>query len=163
MRGMAAPISVDLRERVIRAWQRKEGTWEELAERFEVGLASVNRWIGRFRQTGTVEPDPHAGGHQHLIPEEHLPLLRELVKERPDQTLPDLVEAYARRTKVYVSDATMGRGLRRAGISRKKSRWWLASESDRTSNGRESSSSGRSRRSIPKSSCSSTRQVRTGR
>src|SRR3712207_2876737 len=106
MRGMAAPLSTDLRERVIRAWQNQEGTWEELALRFGVGVASVNRWVRRFRHTGAVTPAPHAGGQWHRIPDEDLPLLRQLVAERPDQTRAQLARAYARRRKVHVSVAT---------------------------------------------------------
>jgi len=69
----------ELRERVIRAWQRKNATWEELAELFDVGLATVNRWIGRFRRTGSAEALPHGGGQTHRIPAKMLPVLKALV------------------------------------------------------------------------------------
>lgn len=105
------------------------GALEEAAQRFGDGEASVNRWIARFRSTGSVEPSPHGGGHRHLIRNESLPLLSELLKEHPDKTLPALVDAYSRRTKVTVSEATMGRALARARLSDKKS--LVASERER--------------------------------
>ena len=118
MRPKAYPK--ELRERVIRAWQRKDATWEQLADLFDIGRATVDRWICRFRRTGSAEALPHGGGQTHRIPAESLPVLKALVDEKPDRTLAELASWYAARTGVKVSTATVGRGLKRLGYSRKK-------------------------------------------
>src|SRR5947208_3321840 len=63
---MAGPLSNDLRERIIAAWQsRQYGSWEQIADTFRVGRATVDRLIRRFRMTGSVDPAPHGGGRAH--------------------------------------------------------------------------------------------------
>jgi transposase len=47
-----SPLSLDLRHRIIRAWQEEKVTILELAERFSVGSATVKRLVWRFRKTG---------------------------------------------------------------------------------------------------------------
>jgi transposase len=61
------PYSEDLRQRVVDAYTRKEGTQEELAVRFEVSLSSVSRWIGQHRATASVAPKVNPGGKSLAI------------------------------------------------------------------------------------------------
>jgi transposase len=53
---MPAPYSVDLRQRVINSYKAKEGSKQELAERFKVSLSFVQRLIRRYQETGGVKP-----------------------------------------------------------------------------------------------------------
>jgi hypothetical protein len=75
-----AALPKELRRRIIEAWQAGEGTWEQLAARFKVGVATVDRLVALFRATGSVEPRPHGGGHEPQLTTEHLELLRNLVE-----------------------------------------------------------------------------------
>lgn len=61
---MPVPYSVDLRKRVIQAYQAKEGSLRQLAERFKVSLSFVRDLTRRYRETGKVEPHPHGRGAQ---------------------------------------------------------------------------------------------------
>ena len=61
-KGMPAPLSTDLRIRIFEARVREKLTYEQLAERLAVGRATVARILRRARETGSVEPEPHAGG-----------------------------------------------------------------------------------------------------
>jgi transposase len=132
-----APLSSDLRSRVIAAWQSGEhSSWDELAATFRIGRATVNRLIRRFRETGSVEPAPHAGGMEPLIPEESLLLVWELVQARPDGTVEEFADEYAKLTGVRVSRATMGRALERLSLSRKKRPSRLQSATGRASSKR---------------------------
>jgi len=129
-----APLSADLRSRIIAAWQSGEhSSWDQIAATFRVGRATVNRLIRRFRETGSVEPAPHAGGVEPLVSEEGLLEVWELVQERPDRTVDEFADEYAKQTGVRVSRATMGRALERLGLSRKKRRSRPASASGRPS------------------------------
>ena len=56
---MPAPLSIDLRQRVIAAYQAKEGSQRELAKRFKVSLSFVSDLTRRYRQARTVEPKPY--------------------------------------------------------------------------------------------------------
>lgn len=118
---MAQPLSRDLRERVIEAWQSETfESWQQIADTFGVGRATVNRWIRLFRETGGVAAATHGGGVDHLIPEDKLLQVWELVDEQPDRTVEELATLYFEGHGVQVSRATMGRALARLGLSRKK-------------------------------------------
>jgi transposase len=64
---MPAPLSVDLRQRIIAAYEAKEGSQQQLAERFKVSLSLIADLSRRYRETGTVEPNPHGGGTVALV------------------------------------------------------------------------------------------------
>jgi transposase len=136
---MGSPLSLDLRQRIITAWQQCEGTWKELAERFGVGEATVDRLVARFRRSGSVAPDPHSGGQSHLIPDEALPTVQLLLDAKPDITIEELAEVYRRESGKRVSRPTMSRAVARLGYSRKK-----RPQSARSATGRASKRSGKS-------------------
>lgn len=118
-----SPLSLDLRHRIIRAWQKEKARVPELAERFSVGTATVKRLIRRFRKTGSVEPLPHGGGQRPRIPAEKLGRVRKLVEANPDWSVEELTAAYNRQEGTALSRSTMDRALRRLGFTRKKSPW----------------------------------------
>ena len=154
-----SPYPIELRERVIKLWQAGR-QWEELAEIFQIGVATVNRWVGRYRQTGTANPLPHGGG-QPLRTDDAV--VSKLVAAAPDRTRAEVAAAYAEATGVTLSVATIGRALQRLGFTRKKSRWSRPSEIAPRSSPRGKRSAKRSTRSRPAASSSSTRPARTSR
>ena len=117
---MPAPLSIDLRTRVITAWLNDHSSRDALAQTFQIGRATVTRWISLFRQTGSVAPLPHGGGQPALIPDSSLGILRTLVEDQPDSTLPELRDNYAACTAQRVSRATVSRALSRLDLTRKK-------------------------------------------
>lgn len=117
---MPRPLPSDVRQRIIRAWQVGELTWKEIADRYGVSLATVNRLIRRYRQTGSVAPDPHAGGRRRLISDDGMQLIRRLVDEEPRRTLEELVALYASQTGVRPSITTMHRAVRRVHRRRRQ-------------------------------------------
>jgi len=86
---MAGPLSSDLRERIVLAYEEGDKTRGEVAELFQVGRASVNRLVRRYRETGSVEPSPHGGGKPRKMTSRGEKVLRALVEERPDATIVD--------------------------------------------------------------------------
>jgi len=119
---MPEPLSLDLRERIVAAYERGDLTRDQVAELFQVGRASVNRLVRRFRETGSVEPSPHAGGKPRKLTARGEKALRGLLGEYPDATIPEFVRLLTAQTKLAVSTSTMSRELARLGFTRKKSR-----------------------------------------
>ncbi len=105
---------------MVEAYQRGEGTYDELAQRFAVGVASVSRWMRRYRETGSVEPEPHAGGRVLLIDGDDLGYLDTLLKAHPDWTEAELAKQLKTERRIEVSIQTVGRAIRRLGYSSKK-------------------------------------------
>ena len=51
---MPGALSKDLRQRVALAYDNGEGSYAEPAERFQIGIATVKRWMWRRRDTGDI-------------------------------------------------------------------------------------------------------------
>lgn len=122
---MAEPYPMELRVRVVLAYEEGEESYPEVGERFGVGEASVKRWVARHRRDGDVAPTPKAGGTPSTITLEDI---QRILTELRDATAGELAAAFNRRrhwrTRIHVS--SMKRALHRYGYVVKKSadgRW----------------------------------------
>jgi transposase len=120
MLSMTQPLSNDLRVRIVAAYKRKEGSYQELAERFNVGRASVYRLLRRFGETCSVEPAPRGGGNPAVIRPDDVDTLAELVANYQDSSTETLAILWFERTGKRVSRSSMYRALKRFGLSYKK-------------------------------------------
>ena len=118
---MPRPHPIELRERVVTAYKAGEGSFKELARRFMVGEASVNRWVSRERKTGSVAPLPMGGwNRERTVDEAGEALLRDLIDNNPDCTLGELCVEYRVARDVEVSTQTMSDAVRRLEYTRKR-------------------------------------------
>jgi transposase len=116
---MPRPYSTDLRERVVQA--AKAGmSYDDVAEQFGVGRATVGRWLRRARTKGSLEPDKMGGPNNVKLDAAALDVLAKLVAEQPDATLMELIDRLEERTGLRVGLATIVRGLTKLGLSRKR-------------------------------------------
>ncbi len=114
---MTAPLSNDLRERVVRAVDGGESC-RSVAARFGVAVSSVVKWSQRYRATGSVAP-AKMGGHRKPILEAHRTFIIERISQTPHLTLHGLKDELAARG-VVVSHNAVWLFLRREGLSFKK-------------------------------------------
>jgi transposase len=77
---MAKPLSPDLRKRVIVAVVKEDMSRHQAAARFNVGIATVIRWVAKFLKTGSMEPDKMGGRRPKNIRGEHEIFLRQRIK-----------------------------------------------------------------------------------
>lgn len=110
------PYSTDLRERIVAAVERHDGSIRQLAQRFGVNPSFITKLMKRHRQTGSLEPKPHGGGRRPAFDQEALERLRQVVAEHPDATLPELHQLMGGKGSV----AAICRALRKLDITRKK-------------------------------------------
>jgi len=110
------PLSNDLRERIVAAVDRREGSRRELARRFVVDVSCITRLLQLRRQTGSIDPRPHGGGKPPTLDDDGLERLRRLVQERPDATLQELRDGLGIGGGIMI----IWRALKKLGITRKK-------------------------------------------
>jgi transposase len=120
------PLSNDLRERILAAVDSREGSRRQLAARFRVNVATITRLLQLRRQTGSIEPRPHAGGKEPTLDRDGRERLRRLVEERPDATLRRLQQELGIGGGIMI----IIRALKALGITRKK-KTKVAAERDR--------------------------------
>lgn len=85
-----ATISLDLRERIIKACDRGDETRPQIARRFEVSLGMVKKLLDQRRRLGTIAALHHRSGRKPVILDSHRRQMRELLKETPDLTLEEI-------------------------------------------------------------------------
>lgn len=117
---MPIAYSADLRCRVIAAWQNREGSQRQLAQRFKVSLSFVRNLLRHYRQTGLVEAKQRGGHLRPRIDGERLQVVERLLAEQNDALLSELCERLALATGVVVSVPTMHRAVQRLRMSSKK-------------------------------------------
>ncbi len=111
------PLSLDLRQRIVAAYENGEGSHEELGERFAVSKALVGKLVRQHRTLGTLEPQVHRRGRKPAIAGEQEQALRSHLVDHPDATLQERIDAL----KLDCSLNTVWKTLRRWGWRFKKS------------------------------------------
>jgi transposase len=111
-----APYSMDLRERVARAWDLS-GDAEEVAATFGVSRAWVHRLIQRRRETGSIAPRTQTKFRSRVLAGQQ-DRLAALITARPDATLAELRDALP--TSAALS--TLWREIDLLGLTVKKNR-----------------------------------------
>lgn len=118
---MAKAFSDDLRRRFLLAYERGEGTLEELAERFIVSLAYGKKLRRQFRDTGQMERIEQRRGTPRKLLGEHREQLRRWLIAVPDLTLEQLREKLEQEQGLSISRAQVARSLKQMGLKLKKS------------------------------------------
>lgn len=140
---MAEAHPIELRQRLVEAYERGEGGYVLLARRFSVGEATAKRWVWRFQREGTIAPRKKGGGvRSDVRPEE----LEAILARRPDANAGEITAEYNRRRRGkrrrHVS--SIKRALYRAGYVVKKNVFVRSSNSGPTSLPSERPSGGQS-------------------
>jgi putative transposase len=116
---MPAPISMDLRLRIVRAVERGSSI-RAAARRFAVSPSAAIKLMQRVRATGSTAPGRY-GGHRRPVLEPHAADLKTLVETTPDITLAELQNELDRRCGLRAGLSTIHNALRRIGLRHKKS------------------------------------------
>lgn len=85
-----ATISVDLRLRILKAYDRGDVTRQQVATRFQVSLGMVKKLIQQRRHSGNITPLHHRSGRKPIILDHHRRELRLLLAKQPDLTLEEI-------------------------------------------------------------------------
>jgi transposase len=118
--GMAS-YSIDLRQKILHACERRLGSQRAMATIFGVSLSFVEKLLRRHRTTGDISPKPHGGGQRPRLDAAAQAQVRQLVHDQSDATLEELCARAADMTGIRVSVPTMWRLVQRLGLPRKKS------------------------------------------
>jgi transposase len=114
---MPRPLSIDLRKRIVDAYDENTTSLRQVASQFGVGEATVYRFVQLYRKTGSCEARPHGGGMPRRLDQEQQERLREMALARPEATIAELTAELAARLDVRVSPSTVSRTLYRLGLS----------------------------------------------
>jgi len=122
-------ISLDLRERILSAYDHDEGTREQVARRYRVSLGLVKKLLQQRRRTGDIAPRHRFSGRKPRILPSHHGQMRALLERKPDLTLPELRTA----TGLDCTLPAIHYALKKMGLTYKKRRSAPANRTVRTS------------------------------
>ena len=108
--------SIDLRQKILQAYDRRLSSQRALADLFGVSLSFVEKLLRRHRTTGDIVPKPHAGGQRPSLDAAAKALVQQLVHDNSDITLAELCTRVVDARGIHVSVATMCRALLRLGF-----------------------------------------------
>jgi transposase len=83
-------LSLDLRERILTAYDAGAATRETVAGRFRVSLGMVKKLLQQRRRIGGIGPQHHRAGRKPRILPAHRAQLRRQLAAKPDLTLAEL-------------------------------------------------------------------------
>ena len=128
---MKKTISLDLRERIVAAYDAKEGTREEVAKCFKVSVGMVKKLLGQRARTGDLRPRHRFSGRKARLMPDHGAKLQQLIAREPDLTL----AALKGRLELDCTVAAIHWVVRRLGLTYKKRRSMRPSKTGRTGPG----------------------------
>ena len=86
------PYSVDLRQKILQAYERGMGSQAKLAALFGVSISFVEKLFMRVRSTGQIAPRQRTGGTPSRIDAAARQQLQQWLAEQPDLTLAELAK-----------------------------------------------------------------------
>ena len=149
-------LSMDLRERIVSAYDGAEGTREDVARRFRVSLGMVKKLLAQRRRTGEIGARHHRSGRKPKLLAGHHLQMRAMLGKKPDLTLKELRAL----TGLECALPTIHRALAAMGLTYKKRHCAPASRIGPTLRGRAASGGGGRRGSTPRGSSFSTNRGR---
>lgn len=117
-----APYSLDLRQKVVQAYERDVGSQRQVVELFGVSLGFVEKIFKQLRETGDLAPKPHAGGQPSRLDANAHQHLRDWLREQSDLTLAEMMERLDTRLGIRIGHSRLNVVLQKLGLPRKKCR-----------------------------------------
>ena len=111
--------SQDLREKVAAAVAQDKQSNRQIAELMSISESTIEKWMRRERETGSVAATPHAGGVARVLAPQG-EFLRMAVKAEPDISLNELCVRLQAELNLQVSTSMVSRELIRLSLGRKK-------------------------------------------
>lgn len=110
-------LSLDLRERIVAAYEAGDVSFAEVGRRFSVSGKVVGKLVCQKQELGTLAPQVHRRGRKPAVSGEKEIQLREHLERNPDATVLERLQAL----RLNCSEKTLWQTLRKMGWRFKKS------------------------------------------
>lgn len=125
---MAAPYSIDLRLKAVRAYENEENSQQEIAKLFGMGIATFARYWKQYKETGDVMITEYKRGRKPAINYKQLLRIKDLVIKKPDASLREICQSYNRGRSKKIGITVMFRAICKLGFKRKKKSLYAAQQ-----------------------------------
>lgn len=111
--------STDLRLRAVSYFLEHKQQYREVADLFQIGVATLHDWVRRFRKNGSIECKKSSGRPRLVGPEEN-DAFKDFINVNRDKSLRELADGWHINNGKQMSDVSCWRSIRRLGLSYKK-------------------------------------------
>jgi transposase len=111
--------SVDLREKIVNAYERGGTSVRKVSVQFGVAKSYVQKLLNLKKTQGHLEPKKQGGAMKGKL-DDYSRELGEMVKSYPDATLSEYCEYFGEKYQVWVCVSVMWAALEKQGLTRKK-------------------------------------------
>lgn len=112
--------SLDLRQRVVNAYEQGHDSIATIAERFSVSIGFVKKMLSLSRTTGDLAPRGHGGGRRASLTAKQRQVLGRKVRAQNDISLAELQTILEEQEGVSVHVSTICRVLAQLDLPHKK-------------------------------------------
>lgn len=116
------PYSIDLREKIVNAYERGGTSVRKVAAQFGVAKSYVQKLLQLKRTQGHLEPKKQGGTIKGKLNDRGSELAA-MVESYPDATLSEYCEYFGEKYNVWVCMSVMCCALQKQKITRKKKRY----------------------------------------
>jgi transposase len=117
---MTAAYSVDLRKKIVEAYQGGKASLLKVAKAFNVNVSSVKRYLKQYREEGNLQPKKGDKGRPAKISEIGYETIQKIIQKKPTITLAELSEMYHKKTQVKAGKSVLSRACLKLNLRRKK-------------------------------------------
>lgn len=110
--------SIDLREKIIKAYEQGDTSIRKVAARFDVSKAFVQRLLKQKKLQGHIQPKKQGGSMKGQL-DDCGPQLASMVEKLPDATLLQYCKYWEKTYNHGVSTSTMCRALQKHNLASK--------------------------------------------
>ena len=121
--------SIDLRKRVLAAYDSGKYSLNHIAEQFQVTTRWIQKLRQRRKQEGSIAPKPQNQGRKPVFQGKNLKRLGQFIKAHPDATLEETKQHFS--GVVECSIVTVHNTLKVLELRYKKSRYMPASKTEK--------------------------------
>lgn len=111
--------SIDLREKIVNAYERGGTSIRKVSVQFGVAKSYVQKLIELHRTQGHLEPKKQGGAMKGRL-DDYVSELGEMVQSYPDATLSEYCEYFGEKYQVWVCASVMCCALQKQKLTRKK-------------------------------------------
>ncbi len=116
---MGCAFTKDLRERAVKAYLNGLGTLDEVANIFDIGRSTLEKYLRIYRRHGDLTPGK-SSGRPRIFTDEHLAVLKQLILSSPSARLVDYCFEFEKKTGIKISKSTIWDACQQLNIRRKK-------------------------------------------
>lgn len=111
--------SLDIRKKILEAYQEGNTSIRAVAKQFRVSPYTVQRLLNQYRITGNLNPQK-IGSRKKSVLSEHQAIALQVVEDHPDWTLWQYCEYLTEKLGVNISTSMMDRFCHQQGLTLKK-------------------------------------------